>query len=96
MTPETLRETVEKGGGRDNRGEENRKSPKADAALSLSSLRRTIDKSSTDGSEKWWDIPEVTLELCNELPRSSSCKLRSLDGRAVLLFVEVEAMRSCS
>lgn len=95
-TPETLRGTVEKGGGRDNCGEERMKSLSVATASSVSSWMRTVEKPSTKGSGMVKDIPEVTLELCKELPRSSSCKLRSSDGRGIPSSVDLEDTRSCS
>jgi len=39
---------------------------------------------------------DATIELCRELPRNSSCRLRSSDERGLLLVVEVDDIRSCS
>lgn len=94
--PETLRGTVEKGGGSDNFGEEKMKSLSVATASSLSSRMRTVEKSSTKGSGMAKNIPEVALELCKELPRSSACRLRSSDGRGIPSSVDLEDTRSCS
>ena len=84
-----FRETVENGGGNGSWGEEN-----------INSLLR-IGPSLGDTSSSFLELGEglafdIIIELCSELPRSSSCRLSSSNGRSLLSVVEVEDIRSCS
>jgi hypothetical protein len=91
---ETLRDTVENGGGSGRWGEEKINSLLVSTISSLPSEVSNALVPLLAGLEK--ETREVTLELCKELPRSSSCRLISSDGRCVLQSVEAEDTRSCS
>jgi hypothetical protein len=75
---ETLRETVENGGGSGRWGEEKINSLLVSNISSLPSEFSNVLVSLLAGLGK--ETREVTLELCKELPRSSSCRLISSDG----------------
>jgi hypothetical protein len=91
---ETLRETVEKGGGSGRWGEEKINSLLVSTISSLPSEVSDVLVPLLAGLGK--ETREATLELCKELPRSSSCRLISSDGRCVVPSVETEDTRSCS
>jgi hypothetical protein len=91
---ETLRETVENGGGNGRWGEEKINSLVVSTISSLPSEVSNVLVPLLAGLGK--ETREVTLELCKELPRSSSYRLISSDRRCVPPSVEAEDTRSCS
>lgn len=96
--PDTLRDVLENGGGSDSGssgscGDDNINSWSPDCLVRVAKFLIeviSLDSEVSDDALLWLD------EVSNELPRSSARRLRSFDGRTLLLVVELETTRSCS